>query len=489
MWVRASLVGSSIGRKNLETSTNFTLQSTESQRNNKSTSLYRIITRHFPHYKVAEGDDYEEIRENFSYLNEVLILSMDGKKSSKNIAKWWKIWYEENGGSILVNEEHRDSYLRDDTSGDESSELSQSSIPFETILDPATTYFVQEPISICYPDDTCPIDNVHILQQPNTIATINLKEHSTLDTVSLIPTIDPQILTKALDQVDQTHHISGPINLDFESEINKHDEPSLESNQTETWWSSQGLGVMGNWFDSPAVTKKNNQDIGIWEIPIQLIALLTYPVTESTIAKKPTYAELREISQVSQRRKILLFLTCYGLIIRYASLDLFLLLLFMSNCGILFLMKNSAKVNMQMAKRTVRQRINWAKQWAGGFFRKNTSSNSSPSRPSSIVISSGKQTPSSSPGESPKTNQSITYPPAKPQKRFFLKGKNHTILDMSNPCSIPENGSSQTIVKQRRRFFSKSKDKPPNLPPVVETSDIEPVDPRSSTNQASPSRL
>ncbi|CAG8463037.1 5198_t:CDS:2 [Diversispora eburnea] len=39
------------------------------------------------------------------------------------------------------------------------------------------------------------------------------------------------------------------------------------------------------------------------------------------------------------------------------------------NCAMLFLMKNSGKVNVTMAKRAVRQRIGWAKQWAGSLFR------------------------------------------------------------------------------------------------------------------------
>ncbi|KAF9279229.1 hypothetical protein BGZ68_008053, partial [Mortierella alpina] len=35
-------------------------------------------------------------------------------------------------------------------------------------------------------------------------------------------------------------------------------------------------------------------------------------------------------------------------------------------------MKNSGKMNVNMAKRAVGQRVGWAKQWAGGFFRRST---------------------------------------------------------------------------------------------------------------------
>jgi hypothetical protein len=57
---------------------------------------------------------------------------------------------------------------------------------------------------------------------------------------------------------------------------------------------------------------------------------------------------------------------------RLCSFDLFLVLVFVSNCAMLFLMKNSGKVNVTMAKRAVRQRIGWAKQWAGSLFKNKT---------------------------------------------------------------------------------------------------------------------
>lgn len=59
-------------------------------------------------------------------------------------------------------------------------------------------------------------------------------------------------------------------------------------------------------------------------------------------------------------------------IMRLCSFDLFLVLVFVSNCAMLFLMKNSGKVNVTMAKRAVRQRIGWAKQWAGSLFKNKT---------------------------------------------------------------------------------------------------------------------
>lgn len=65
-----------------------------------------------------------------------------------------------------------------------------------------------------------------------------------------------------------------------------------------------------------------------------------------------------------------MMLTAYTLIVRYCSFDFFLVVLFASNCGMLFLMKNSGRMNVNMAKRAVGQRVGWAKQWAGGFFKR-----------------------------------------------------------------------------------------------------------------------
>ncbi|KAK9751607.1 hypothetical protein K7432_018101 [Basidiobolus ranarum] len=169
---------------------------------------------------------------------------------------------------------------------------------------------------------------------------------------------------------------------------------------------------------------------------------------------------------------MLVLLTVYALIVRYASFDLFLLVLFASHCTILFLMKNSTKVNMQMAKRTVRQRVNWAKQWAGGIFRKNgPPPNSVQPRPSNIVLYPGKQSSNTSPTESPNTSQPDS---TRSQKRFFLRAKNNTSPDLGSNNLASENLPSPPATKQKRRFFSKSKGNNPNLLPPIETSDIEP---------------
>ncbi|KAF9360942.1 hypothetical protein BGX26_006936 [Mortierella sp. AD094] len=161
------------------------------------------------------------------------------------------------------------------------------------------------------------------------------------------------------------------------------------------------------WVEGPAnhtvAAKKNEKPNPIMDIPFQFIALLTYPEPDPRTGNKMTLASkseedwmsnimcfwtnpglgtdtdllnfttlvVRETTFVRQRRKTLLILTAYTFIVRYCSWDFFLVLLFASNCGMLFLMKNSGRMNVNMAKRAVNQRVGWAKQWAGGIFRRN----------------------------------------------------------------------------------------------------------------------
>ncbi|KAF9904228.1 hypothetical protein EC991_002931 [Linnemannia zychae] len=135
------------------------------------------------------------------------------------------------------------------------------------------------------------------------------------------------------------------------------------------------LEALMNWVEGPPnrpQPKKNPNEKPnpILEIPFQFIALLTYPEPDPKTGDKMSLALVRETAFVRQRRKTLMMLTAYTLVVRYCSFDFFLLVLFASNCGMLFLMKNSGRMNVNMAKRAVGQRVGWAKQWAGGFFKR-----------------------------------------------------------------------------------------------------------------------
>ncbi|KAG0365852.1 hypothetical protein BGZ54_006117 [Gamsiella multidivaricata] len=124
------------------------------------------------------------------------------------------------------------------------------------------------------------------------------------------------------------------------------DETTLAANERApggslAWFNASPLlDTIVNWVEGPANypgTKKSDKPNPLLDIPFQFIAMLTYP--ELDPGNKPSLA----------------------------------VLLFMSNCGMLFLMKNSGRINVTMAKGAVNQRVGWAKQWAEGIFRKSGS--------------------------------------------------------------------------------------------------------------------
>ncbi|KAG0042969.1 hypothetical protein BGZ83_011965 [Gryganskiella cystojenkinii] len=178
------------------------------------------------------------------------------------------------------------------------------------------------------------------------------------------------------------------------------------------------------------------------DIPFQFIALLTYPEPDPKTGKM-SLAMVRETAFVRQRRKILLMLTCYTLVVRYCSFDFFLVVLFASNCGMLFLMKNSGRMNVNMAKRAVRQRVGWAKQWAGSIFRKGGSNNNN--------ISGGNHASSSS----PKNNSSSAL--GSPASQHHQNSSLHSVFkaeSIMTSTNVGDNSgamSSETSPQIKRR--------------------------------------
>ncbi|KAJ3088648.1 hypothetical protein HK102_008271 [Quaeritorhiza haematococci] len=96
----------------------------------------------------------------------------------------------------------------------------------------------------------------------------------------------------------------------------------------------------------------------------RFLGLLVMPETDK---KKLTLQEIKDTNRVRQRRFVLTCLTLYCLLVRYCSFDLFIFVLVGSNALVLYALKNSAKINVQMAKRSVKQRVGWAKQYLGGL--------------------------------------------------------------------------------------------------------------------------
>ncbi|ORX96744.1 hypothetical protein K493DRAFT_336800 [Basidiobolus meristosporus CBS 931.73] len=416
MWIRAALVSTSIGRKTLDASSYFILQAVDPTKNHKSHHFYRVITKHFPHYKVAEGNEYDEVADNFRYLNEVIIPLISGKKSSKSIAKWLKIWYDDNFSSLSSQKNGADGGSI--TTDEESSILSRPSLSMEPEADEQ---------SYLLPEDDEYVSRNHI-PASHSMPSIT-DDKASIDTDDETKTKNPTAQHENPDTVSSEHSTTSLDDVD---------------NQGENWWSRQGLGVLSHWFESPVSDSPNRKQnsIGFWDVPIQFVALLTYPEVDQTTKKKLTYAELKEVGAVKGRRKVLLFLTLYTLVVRWCSFDLFLLILFMANCGVLFLMKNSGKINMQMAKRTVRQRANYMKQWAGGLFKKNShghAANTAPSLHRSASPLTCKGIPRAS------TDSVLDHP----KHKMFFNKKNHSQLD---PHQFEE-------TKHRKKLFGKSSSK------------------------------
>ncbi|KAF9086921.1 hypothetical protein BGX23_008490 [Mortierella sp. AD031] len=183
-----------------------------------------------------------------------------------------------------------------------------------------------------------------------------------------------------MDDVKSTRssYTTNPTVQDHFGEAGKEETAGAVAGGPLSWLNASSLlEALVNWVEGPPnrpQPKKNPNEKPnpILEIPFQFIALLTYPEPDPKAGDKMTLAMVRETTFVRQRRKTLMMLTAYTLVVRYCSFDFFLVVLFASNCGMLFLMKNSGRMNVNMAKRAVGQRVGWAKQWAGGFFRRGT---------------------------------------------------------------------------------------------------------------------
>ncbi|KAG0373323.1 hypothetical protein BGX24_011852 [Mortierella sp. AD032] len=194
--------------------------------------------------------------------------------------------------------------------------------------------------------------------------------HGPIRTMSPDADMDDLVL---MDDAKSTYTTSPPLQ-DHPVEAGK-DVPIAAAGSLGWLNASPLLEALVNWVEGPPNRPQpkrnpNEKPNPILEIPFQFIALLTYPVPDPKAGDKMSLAMVRETSFVRQRRKTLMMLTTYTLVVRYCSFDFFLVVLFASNCGMLFLMKNSGRMNVNMAKRAVGQRVGWAKQWAGGFFKR-----------------------------------------------------------------------------------------------------------------------
>ncbi|CAH1763541.1 3498_t:CDS:2 [Entrophospora sp. SA101] len=118
--------------KTLHDSTYLLLQqkNISQQNNSRNVPEYRIITKSFPHYRIAGNDDLNQIRLEFDSLLHDIEHEMEGKITSKKILKHVKDWsrgennsFEDDGGyatdasispedgNTSANEDYNDPYL------------------------------------------------------------------------------------------------------------------------------------------------------------------------------------------------------------------------------------------------------------------------------------------------------------------------------------------------------------------------------------------
>ncbi|CAG8577627.1 6997_t:CDS:2 [Paraglomus occultum] len=126
-------------------------------------------------------------------------------------------------------------------------------------------------------------------------------------------------------------------------------------------------------------------------------------------------------------------------------------------------MKNSGKVNVTMAKRAVRQRIGWAKQWAGALFRNKTPSSSvtvANQYPNQLANSSVSQASPSS--TALQHNSTTTIPPPTPTNStssaklvavHMTKTASHDANFQSGSLSDTTYGGSVAKLSSRKGFF------------------------------------
>ncbi|CAG8513592.1 7077_t:CDS:2 [Acaulospora morrowiae] len=333
MFVRPSLIsGLRSSWKSIKESSYFILQQQNSN-NSKRRQFpeFRIITKGFPHYKVAEHDDLNQILELFDDVLPDILSEVEGKKTSKKILKQLR------DRCSKEFDEDGDGYVTDSSvtpeDGNSSGEIDDQD------------------------HDNYSLE-VNMVRSSNSSSSSTKSENAMVDEKEKNKETDRDLAIQSPDQLDFTanqsdYPDSNSDTSDAEVAVDANNDPEGVDGgaQVDEWWSlgNNLMYSMMSWLEGPSVGVKvvpekqttstnqssNNKNVTILDIPFQFIALLTYPEIDPKATKKASFAVLREIS----------------------------------NCAMLFLMKNSGRVNVTMAKRAVRQRIGWAKQWAGSLFR------------------------------------------------------------------------------------------------------------------------
>ncbi|KAF9971226.1 hypothetical protein BGZ73_005858 [Actinomortierella ambigua] len=226
---------------------------------------------------------------------------------------------------------------------------------------------------------------------------------------------------------------------------------------TWAWWTgSPFVDALVNWVEGPehvARAKPNEKDKPnpLLDIPLQFIALLTYPEPDAKSGGKMTLTMVRETAFVKQRRRTLLILTVYTLLVRYCSFDFFLVLLFASNCGMLFLMKNSGRMNVNMAKRAVRQRVGWARQWAGSIFRRGNNNNAAANGGNGQTPQQQSQASSMTYQTTTTTTTTVSAPAGPSGTSSHGTGTGTSLRGLDSPTLLQDNDATSSSPPAKRK--------------------------------------
>ncbi|KAH8551069.1 hypothetical protein BGW37DRAFT_494705 [Umbelopsis sp. PMI_123] len=333
-------------------------------------NIYRLVTRRYPNYKLAESYDQETIYQGFTLIAEQLS-ELEGKITSKRIAK--------HVHQLLLQNNKLFSLTSSSTAvtDDDESDYEANGSPLAS-QDPSGS--ASSASSDETPQPTASPDLVPI-------PSIKTQIHQTAPETPITPPADIQLPPLELPSITSLELVETP------------DEVDMYSNPLEntTWIDPDLMAAFSYFFEGPQLRRSAEHSNGkrkrktdadkkkdpqsLLDMPFMFISLLTYPdvpqEADSDKAKKIQFAALREIAFVRNRRRMLLGITLYCLFLRFCSFDFFLFALFCTWCGMLYLMKKSGSVNVTMAKRAVRQRITWARQWTGLLFSRNNSTDKS----------------------------------------------------------------------------------------------------------------
>ncbi|KAF9304061.1 hypothetical protein BGZ74_002475 [Mortierella antarctica] len=419
-------------------------------------SPFRIITRGFPHYRVAEGDSVEMLQDELEHLSQMAPVSIKGKVTSKKISTWLKasdlafsptkdiheaLQPEEVAILQLVQDE--DGYLSDLSTISNEEEIQDRMIDE---YDRTGHHRLRRAVSL---ED--------IAYQLYHLDTHNNGSHWPETSPEEISASSDELMVNEslLEDSKSTRSMytfqSTPETGLFGLGTRSSEDTQCQSLSGAWGWlkGSPLLDAVVSWIEGPGLhipQKKSEKDKPnpLLDIPLQFIALLTYPEPDPKTGNTVSLAIVRETSFVRQRRRTLMILTAYTLVVRYCSFDFFLVVLFASNCAMLFLMKNSGRMNVNMAKRAVNQRVGWAKQWAGGFFRRGqgTQVNSSPGNKGSTLPLEG--------------SSNVSYSKSAPS----LMASTHSIRTVQT--STMDDATENSTRVKRRGFFGKRSTNPPN---------------------------